>query len=187
MPVIAFIVLGVIVFAIAAIGVVTFIVENRKHSDDDEDLANTLETIARLATGDISKAFICEYTVSGGIENEYMMLRLEYTSGKKALFRYKKKISDDEMIKRKYTVPSSAADKIIDIYKKYRIADWGILREKEDISLEIPTTSVQFITRDGECVFSNETDLPEKHAGVIKEIYDALSENIKESSEEGDD
>ena len=98
MPVVVFIILGIIVFMIAAFGVVTFVVENRKHSDDDENPVNTLETIARLATGDISKAVICEYTVSGGIKNEYMMLRLEYTSGEKALFRYKKKISDDEMI-----------------------------------------------------------------------------------------
>lgn len=187
MPVVVFIILGIMVFMIAAFGVVTFVVENRKHSDDDENPVNTLETIARLVTGDISKAVICEYTVSGGIKNEYMMLRLEYTSGEKALFRYKKKISDNEMIKRKYTVPSSVADKIMDIYRKNRIADWGMLKENDDISLDVPATSVQFITCDGEFVFSNETELPKKSEGVIKEIYDVLSANIKTESEKGED
>ena len=187
MPVVAFIILGVLLCAIGAVGVIRFIVENRKHSDEDEDPANVLETMSRLATGDITKAFICEYTVSGGVENEYTMLRLEYTSGNKALFRYKKKISDDEMIKEKYTVPSSVADKIMDIYRKNRIADWGMLKENDDISLDVPATSVQFITCDGEFVFSNETELPKKSEGVIKEIYDVLSANIKTESEKGED
>ena len=93
----------------------------------------------------------------------------------------------DEMIKRKYTVPSSVADKIMDIYRKNRIADWCMLKENDDISLDVPTTSVQFITCDGEFVFSNETELPKKSEGVIKEIYDVLSANIKTELEKGED
>ena len=186
MPVVVFIILGIMVFMIAAFGVVTFVVENRKHSDDDENPVNTLETIARLVTGDISKAVICEYTVSGGIKNEYMMLRLEYTSGEKALFRYKKKISDDEMIKQKHTVPSSVAEKIIGIYKKHKVADWGILKEKDEKSLDIPTTSVQFITCDGECVFSSETKKKKKSDGIMEEIYNVLSPNVKAEAVKGE-
>ena len=90
------------------------------------------------------------------------------------------------MIKQKHTVPSSVAEKIIGIYKKHKVADWGILKEKDEKSLDIPTTSVQFITCDGECVFSSETELPKKSDGIMEEIYNVLSPNVKAEAVKGE-
>ncbi len=166
MPIFAFILLGILLFAFAAISFFFFLYDHRDkyyRYEDDE-----------LVTG---KDFFCEFRRFGGAENRQTCLKLIYAGGEKAKLYYSD-TDESSLRKRKkaYDVPKEAVDRLKEIYQEHCIPVLADSPEMEEAAPDVPTESVCFaVAEDKESyLVSNRRELPEKSRGLFHEVEELL-------------
>ena len=172
-PVVAFIILGILVFVIAALAVIRQIIDNRRE-ENDEEYENKPNNSSDKAE------FICEYHVFGGMEDENMLIRLEYTPGNNAVVDYIKRVNHGaDTITKKISVPEETATKLIKLYKEQDISKLGKPEKSELQALDAPSSSITFITNGNKITINDDDVLPEGNANIIGETKKILRACIK--------
>ena len=164
MPLFAFTLLGLMLFAIAAVAFFFFVYDHRAQYYNFGD--------DHVFTDD---HFVCEYTCVGGMENVHTLLRLEYSGGEKALLTYSHKPTNGAKTKRKQKIiQKEAVEAIRSIYKTHCIPVLTDCPKKEEFAMDAPTCSVMFSSDKVSYSISDEQDFPEEIKGVIHEIETTL-------------
>lgn len=162
MPVVIFIVLGILIFIIAMLGFIRRLIEKRR------------EIIRKELSG-----CFCEYSVTGGMENEYHVIRITYNSGDEAELTEEKCVDGNEKIdKRTDTVPFDAIYRLFDIFDDYEMNKWGKLEQADEQALDAPTRMVTFHSGDEDYSFTSDQKLPQNDLfDKITKILDEYTNN----------
>lgn len=144
MPVVVFIVLGVLIFIIAMLGFVGHIIDYRRE-------------VGRKKL----KGCLCEYSVTGGMENEYHIIRVTYDSGDEADLTEEKCVDESEkIVKKTMKVPFEAIYRLFEVFDDYDIEKWGKLEDADELLLDAPTRMLTFRTGDEDYSFTSDQKLP---------------------------
>lgn len=170
MPIFAFILLGVLLFAFAGIAFFFFVYDHRDkfyRYEDDE-----------VMTG---KDFFCEFRRYGGMENEDTSLKLVYEGGETAKLYYSDTKEEGMRTKRKsYTVPQEAVTKLKEVYREHCIPVLADAPQREELALDAPTVLVCFaVAEDKESyTITSDQELPDKSKGLFQEVEALLQSYI---------
>ncbi len=173
-PILAFILLGIILFAFAGLAFLFFLLDHRAeyYSFDEDEIIN-------------AKDFECEWKRIGCSMDEHTSLRLVCSKGKDPVLYYKHcPHHGAKTVTHECEVAPGSADAAKEIYRRHCIPVLVYCEEKEDIPLEAPSVSVTYTA--GEKSFSINSDLefPEKDRNVINEVESFLRSLLPEDMKE---
>lgn len=160
MPLFAFILLGILLFAFAGLGFFFFLFDHRDRYyryEDDE-----------LIYGDV---FRCEWSRTGGSENEDTVLCLTYNGGDKAEMYYRHRPANGtETIEKTYTISADSVRKLRELYREHCIPVLADCDRREEQALDAPTTAAVFSSATKSYTITDEMEFPEKSRGVLQEL-----------------
>ncbi len=169
MPIFAFILLGIMVFAFAAISFLFFLIDNRDklYTFDDDAVMN-------------SDAFECEFRRVGGLKYEHTSLKLTFSAKDKPKLEYRSKPSAGaRTVQEEFEVPPELAMRLREMYKEHCIPVLSDCDKREDINGDVPVSSVTFSAKDQSYTIDSEQILPEASAALISDIEQLLMSYVK--------
>lgn len=173
-PILAFIVLGIILFAFAGLAFFFFLLDHRAeyYSFDEDEIIN-------------AKSFECEWQRIGGSQDEHTSLRLVCSEGKKPVLHYKNcPHHGAKTVTREYEAAPESADAAKEIYRLHCIPVLVYCEEREEIPLDAPSVSVIYTAGDKSFSINNDLEFPEKDRDVINEVEAFLRSLLPEELKE---
>lgn len=123
---------------------------------------------------------LCRYSCGGGMDGSSETLEIRMTESGKAIVTYDySSLTSDKEVSETAEVSADAITEIRDICKKYRIFSWGELREKEEMLLDAPITSVYVTTGEDEYSYSSNDIIPEYGMGITNELYNSMIKHLE--------
>ena len=123
---------------------------------------------------------LCRYFCGGGMDGSSETLEIRMTESGKAIVTYDySSLTSDKEVSESAEVSADAITEIRDICKKYRIFSWGELREKEEMLLDAPITSVYVTTGEDEYSYSSNDIIPEYGMGITTELYNSMKKHLE--------
>ena len=167
MPIFAFLLLGIMLFAFAAIAFFFFVFDHRDklYTYDDDPLMN-------------SKDFDCEFSRIGGSENEHTTIKISVKDGKARLFYSFRPTNGAAVEKKEHDVSPDAAEKLKELYKEHCIPILVDCENKEEIALDAPSELITYTVGEHSYMLSSDQLLPEKSSGIFTEIEKLMSSYV---------
>ena len=123
---------------------------------------------------------LCRYSCGGGMDGSSETLEIRMTESGKAIVTYDySSLTSDKEVSETAEVSADAITEIRDICKKYRIFSWGELRQKEEMLLDAPITSVYVTTGEDEYSYSSNDIIPEYGMGITNELYNSMIKHLE--------
>ena len=169
MPIFAFILLGIMLFAFAAIYFLFFLIDHRDklYTFDDDAVMN-------------SDSFECEFRRVGGSKYEHTSVKLILESSDKAKLEYSSKpAAGARTVTEEIEVPTELPLRLREIYKEHCIPVLSDCDKREEISGEEPVSSVTFSAKDQSFTIDSEQIFPETSTNLIGEIEQLLMAYVK--------
>ncbi|MBQ9460925.1 MAG: hypothetical protein IJU51_03260 [Clostridia bacterium] len=169
MPIFAFILLGIMLFAFAAISFLFFLIDHRDrlYTFDDDAIMN-------------SDSFECVFRRVGGAKYEHTSLKLSFLKNDKAKLEYSSKPSEGaRTVEQEFDVPAELAMRLREMYKEHCIPVLSDCEKREDINGDIPVSSVTFSAKEQSYTIDSEQILPENSKTLISDIEQMLMSYVK--------
>ncbi len=157
-PIFAFILLGIMLFAFAAIAFFFFVYDHRDvlYSFDDDPLMK-------------SDSFECEFSRIGGSENEHTTIKFVCEKGKNKLFYSSRLTNGAPVDKKELDVPDEAAEKLKELYKKHCFPVLSDCEHMEEVLLDAPSELITYTVGEQSYMISSDQQFPEKSRGIFNE------------------
>lgn len=120
--------------------------------------------------------FVCGYSSYGGMENSSEEIVLTEVTGNVTVTSRQQ--NGDEETTKTNDVPEEAAEKLKDIYKKYKVESWGELPVSEITAEDAPTVRIWFETYEKTTVIYDYQEIPENGYSIFREVYDVLKSYV---------
>lgn len=169
MPIFAFILLGIMLFAFAAISFLFFLIDHRDklYTFDDDAIMN-------------SDCFECEFRRVGGMKYEHTSLKLTFSKDDNVKLEYSSKPSEGaRTIEQKFEVPAELAMRLREMYKEHCIPVLSDCEKREDINGDVPVSSVTFSANGQSYTIDSEQIMPENSSTLISDIEQVLMSYVK--------
>ncbi len=167
MPIFAFLLLGIMLFAFAAIAFFFFVFDHRDklYTYDDDPLVN-------------SNTFDCEFSRIGGSENEHTAIKISVKDGKARLFYSFRPTNGAPTEKKELDLPDDAADKLKAIYREHCVPVLVDCMNREEIALDAPSELIIYSAGENSYTLSKDQLLPEKDRGIFSETEQLMRSYI---------
>ena len=170
MPIFAFILLGIMLFAFAALSFVFFLIDHRDrlYSFDDDAVMN-------------SGSFECEFRRDGGAKYEHTSVKFVFCGTEKnSKLEYSSKPSEGaRTVTQAYEVPSELGLRLRELYKEHCFPVLSDCDKREDISSDVPVSSVTFRAGEQSYKADSEQLFPEASSTIISDIENMLMDYVK--------
>ena len=144
MPVLMFIILGVIIFLIASLAFVGHLLEARRSKLREQ-----------------RKGFSCELRICGGMEDVYHTMTLKPAPEDQASVLEEIRTEHGEHTeKNEKNVSVDVLDQLMAFFEENHVSTWGNLPPREEQALDAPTITVIFHVDETEYCFSSDQQLP---------------------------
>ncbi len=168
MPIFAFILLGIMLFAFAAIAFFFFIFDHRDrlYTYDDDPLMN-------------SSDFECEFSRIGGSENEHTTIRIAVKDGTARIYYSHRQTNGAALEKLEHDIPSEAAEKLKALYKEHCVPVLVDCENKDEVALDAPSELITYTAGEISYMISSDQSFPEKSRGIFDEAEALMRSYLK--------